>query len=39
MLDCTGHTSHPMPVVHLHGTSDGVTPYNGKNDWNSAKVH
>ena len=37
MLDCIGPTSHPMPVVHLHGTSDGVLPYNGGNDWNSAQ--
>jgi polyhydroxybutyrate depolymerase len=37
MLDCTGPTSHPMPVVHLHGTSDGVIPYNGGNGFNSAQ--
>ena len=37
MLDCTGPTSHPMPVVHLHGTSDGVLPYNGSSDYNSAQ--
>ena len=37
MLDCTGPTNHPMPVVHLHGTSDGVLPYNGGNGWNSAQ--
>ena len=37
MLDCTGSTSHPMPVLHLHGTSDGVLPYNGGNGWNSAQ--
>ena len=37
MLECTGSTSHPMPVVHLHGTSDGVLPYNGSSDWNSAQ--
>ena len=37
MLDCTGPTSHPMPVVHLHGTSDGVLPYNGGDGWNSAQ--
>ena len=37
MLDCTGSTSHPMPVVHLHGTSDGVLPYNGSSDWNSSQ--
>ena len=30
-------TSHPMPVVHLHGTSDGVLPYNGSSDWSSVQ--
>ncbi|AUC13854.1 hypothetical protein BTO06_01220 [Tenacibaculum sp. SZ-18] len=37
MLDCTGATNHPMPVVHLHGTSDAVIPYNGGNGWNSVQ--
>jgi len=37
MLDCIGSTSHPMPVVHLHGTSDGVIPYNGSSDWSSVE--
>ena len=37
MLNCTGPTSHPMPVVHLHGTSDAVVSYNGSNDWNSVQ--
>jgi polyhydroxybutyrate depolymerase len=37
MLNCTGPTSHPMPVIHLHGTSDGVVSYNGSNDWNSVQ--
>ena len=37
MLDCTGPTNHPMPVVHLHGASDGVIPYNGSSDYNSAQ--
>ena len=37
MLDCTRPTSHPMPVIHLHGTSDGVLPYNGSSDYNSAQ--
>ena len=36
MLDCTGPPSHPMPVLHLHGTSDGVLPYNGNSYYNSA---
>ena len=37
MLDCRGPTSHPMPVVHLHGTSDGVLPYNGNTYYSSAQ--
>ena len=37
MLDCIGNTSHPMPVIHLHGTSDGVIPYNGSSDYNSSQ--
>ena len=37
MLDCLGDTSHPMPVVHLHGTSDGVIPYDGSNDYSSVQ--
>jgi polyhydroxybutyrate depolymerase len=37
MLDCIGNTRHPMPIVHLHGTSDGVIPYNGADDWSSVE--
>ena len=37
MLDCIGPTSHPMPIVHLHGTSDDVISYNGSSDWNSVQ--
>ena len=37
MLNCIGPTSHPMPVIHLHGTSDAVVSYNGSNDWNSVQ--
>ena len=37
MLDCTGPTSHPMPVVDLHGTSDGVLPYDGGAGWNAVQ--
>lgn len=37
MLDCIGPTNHPMPVIHLHGTSDGVIPYNGGNEFNSTQ--
>lgn len=37
MLDCIGPTSHPMPVLDLHGTSDEVLPYNGNSDWSSTQ--
>jgi polyhydroxybutyrate depolymerase len=37
MLDFDSPTSHPMPIVHLHGTSDGVIPYNGGSFYNSAQ--
>ena len=37
MLECIGSTSHPMPVLHLHGTSDGVLPYNGNGYWSSVQ--
>lgn len=37
MLDCLGNTSHPMPVVHFHGTADKVIPYNGSADYSSAQ--
>jgi len=38
IIDLNGTTSHPMPVIHLHGTSDGVIPYNGNTDYNSAQT-
>ena len=37
MLDCTGPTSHPMPVIHMHGTDDFDLPYNGNNYYSSVK--
>ncbi|MDA8886868.1 dienelactone hydrolase family protein [Bacteroidia bacterium] len=37
MLDLNGTTSHPMPVIHLHGTSDGVIPYTGGQYYNAAE--
>ena len=37
MLDCKGSASHPMPVVHLHGTSDYVIPYEGGDDYSAAQ--
>ncbi|MCT4665298.1 MAG: dienelactone hydrolase family protein [Flavobacteriales bacterium] len=37
MLDCTGPTSHPIPVIHLHGTSDAVLPYHGNSYYNSTQ--
>ncbi len=38
MLDCVGSTLHPMPVIHLHGTSDGVIPYDGDMYYSSAET-
>ena len=37
MLDCTGPTNHPMPIIQLHGTADEVLPYNGGNEFSSAQ--
>lgn len=37
MLDCGGTPNHPMPVLHLHGTSDGVIPYNESSAYSSAQ--
>ena len=37
MLDCQGPTSHPTPIIHFHGTSDGTIPYNGNLEWNSVQ--
>jgi len=37
MLDCTEPTSHPMPVLDLHGTSDEVIPYNGSSYYSSVQ--
>lgn len=37
MLDCTGPTSHPTPILHLHGTNDAVIPYNGNSSYNSVQ--
>ena len=37
MLNCSGPTNHPMPVLDLHGTSDKVIPYNGSSDYNSVQ--
>ena len=36
-LSCGSSNSSPMPVVHLHGTSDDVIPYNGSSDWRSVQ--
>lgn len=37
MLDCAGNLSRPVPVIHLHGTTDGVIPFNGNSDYNSVQ--
>jgi len=38
MLDTDIIPSHPMPVIIIHGTSDGVLPYNGSSDFNSVET-
>jgi len=30
--------THPMPVLHIHGTSDAVIPYNGNTFYNSTQA-
>jgi polyhydroxybutyrate depolymerase len=35
-IDCT--PSHPMPVIVIHGTSDGVLPYKGSSEYNSIEA-
>jgi polyhydroxybutyrate depolymerase len=37
LLDCPSSISHPMPILHLHGTSDAVIPYTGSNAYNSVQ--
>ena len=37
MLDCAGTISRPVPVIHLHGTSDGVIPFNGSSEYSSVQ--
>mgnify|MGYP005699099999 CR=1 FL=1 len=37
MLDAEVSPTHPMPVLIIHGTNDGVIPYNGSNDYNSVE--
>jgi polyhydroxybutyrate depolymerase len=37
MLDIVCTPSHPMPVIVIHGTSDGVLPYNGSSEYNSVE--
>lgn len=38
MLDTDIFPSHPMPVIIIHGTSDGVLPYNGSAEINSIEM-
>lgn len=38
MLDCINPSNHPMPILHLHGTSDSVIPYDGNGAYNSAQT-
>ena len=35
-LDGECELSHPMPIITLHGTQDGVIPYDGSGDYQSA---
>ena len=37
MLDCVGPTSHPMPILHIHGTSDNDIPYGGSDEYISVQ--
>jgi len=37
MLDCAGAINRPVPIIHLHGTSDGVIPFSGNSDYNSVQ--
>ena len=37
MLDCVGPVSHPMPVIHLHGTADDTILYTGSIEWSSVQ--
>ena len=37
MLDSGGTPNRPIPVLHLHGTSDGTIPYDGSGDYLSVQ--
>ena len=37
MLETDNTPNHPMPVLMIHGTSDGVIPYIGNNDYTSVE--
>lgn len=38
MLDTDCTPLHPIPLVNIHGTSDGVLPYNGSSEYNSVET-
>ncbi len=38
MLDTNCNPSYPIPVISIHGTSDGVLPYNGNSEYNSVET-
>ena len=38
MLECTSVPSHPMPILHLHGTQDSVIPYDGNTSYASVQT-
>ncbi len=37
MLDTGCVPSHPIPLINIHGTTDGVLPYNGSSEYNSVE--
>ena len=37
MLETDNTPNHPMPVLMIHGTSDGVIPYAGNNEYASVE--
>jgi polyhydroxybutyrate depolymerase len=34
LSDC--NASHPMPIIQIHGTTDGTVPYNGSAGWTAS---
>ena len=38
MLDGGTTSTHPMPIINIHGTADSVLPYNGSSEYNSIET-